>query len=300
MKEREKKLVSAKEAIAQIPNGASVLIGGSLIRRHPMALVHELIRQNKRDLILYGWNNGIDFDMLIGYGCVKEAHSSYVGLSNVGMAKNFRRACQNHEIQYVEHSETTAMDRLVAGSQGLTFAISKTPLHNGMQIDESYQKEITCPFTGERYVAMKAWNPDFALIHGARADQYGNVQFDKRRMMDNETDIFMVKAAKKVIVSVEEIVSEEEIIRTNERTVLPRLFVDYVVEAPYGAHPNSCDCRYDFDIQHAREYQKYCETQTGFMNYIQKYVLETRDFHDYLNLIGKERLEQITRNPKGE
>lgn len=300
MPERKIKLVSITKAVETIEDGSGLLICGSLIRRHPMALIHEIIRQNKKNLTLYGWNNSIDFDMLIGCGLVKEANSSYVGLANVGMCKNFRRACEKQEIRWVEHSETTAMDRLMAGYQGLTFAISKTPLNNGMKVNEEYQTDIICPFTGEKYTAMRAWNPDVAILHAARADQYGNVQFDRRRMLDNETDIFMAKAAKKVIVSVEEIVSEETVIATNELTVLPKMYIDYVVEAPYGAHPNSCDCRYDFDIEHARYYQECSETVEGFQNYMKEYVYGVKDWKGYLDKIGGESLKRITRSFKGE
>ena len=299
MADRKVKLVSAKEAIGKIPDSASVLIAGSLIRRHPMALVHEMIRQRKKDLLLYGWNNSIDFDMLIGCDAVREANSSYVGLSNVGMCKNFRRACQENTIKYVEHSETTAMDRLMAGYQGLTFAISKTPLNNDLSRYEEYQTKIKCPFTGEEYVAMQAWNPDFAIMHASRADKYGNVQLNSERMQDNETDIFIVKAAKKVIVSVEEIVSEETIIENNQNTVLPKLYVDYVVEAPYGAHPCSCDCRYDFDIDHARYYQECCATPEGFRQYLEEYVYGVEDWQGYLDKIGLEQLMNITRSFRG-
>lgn len=300
MVERKKKLVSIQEAVASIEDNSELLICGSLIRRHPMALIHEIIRQNKKNLTLFGWNNSIDFDMLIGSGLVKEAHSSYVGLANVGMCKNFRRACESQQIRYVEHSETTVMDRLNAGYQGLTFAVSKTPLNNGMKVNVEYQTDITCPFTGEVYTAMRAWNPDVAILHAARADQYGNVQFDRRRMMDNETDIFMARASKRVIVSVEEIVSEETIIATNDLTVLPKMYVDSVVLAPYGAHPNSCDCRYDFDIEHARYYQQCAETAEGFQAYLKEYVYGVSDWNGYLAKIGTEHIAKITRSLHGE
>ena len=69
MQERRSKLVSIHDAIAQIPDGAKVAIGGSLIRRAPMALVREIVRQKKKDLTLYSWSAGMDFDMLIGGGC---------------------------------------------------------------------------------------------------------------------------------------------------------------------------------------------------------------------------------------
>src|SRR5699024_12473762 len=100
---------------------------------------------------------------------------------------------------------------------------------------------------------MKFYTPDVTIGNAHKDDIYGNVQLDEKRMMDNETDVLIAKSAKYVIVTVEQIVSEESIIDKANDTVLPRIFVDAVVEAPYGAHPTSCDTRYDFDIDHLQE-----------------------------------------------
>ena len=284
MQERRSKLTSISEAIALIPDGAKVAIGGSLIRKAPMALVREIVRQKKKNLTLYAWSAGMDYDMLIGAGCVKEAWSSYCGMFNLGMAKNFRRAVEAGECRFVDMSETCGMDKFRAAAYGLSFAISKTPLHSGIMNNPEF-KEITCPFTGEKYVAMEAFHPDFSIVHAHRADKYGNVQLDPVRMMDNEMDIYIAKCAKTTIMSVEEIVPEEEIIRTPTRTVLPKLFVDYVVHTPYGAHPNSCDCRYDFDLEHGEYYQKCSDTKEGFEQYLQEYVYGTTE-EEYIEKVG--------------
>lgn len=289
------KLVGIKEAVSKIHSKSTIAIAGSLIRRHPMALIHEIIREGKKNLTIYGWNNGIDFDMLIGAGCVKEAHSSYVGLSNVGLAKNFRRAVETGTIRFVDHSETCAIDKFRAGATGAPFALSKTPLHNDLQKNPEYQTEIIDPFTGDKWIALQAFTPDIAIMHAHRADKYGNIQLDPIRMMDNETDILICKSAKMVIVSVEEIVDEEVIISSPTQTVLPKLFVDYVVHAPYGAHPNSCDLRYDFDIEHARTYQNFSSTKEGFEKYIREYILDTKNWKGYLDKIGQQNIESITR-----
>lgn len=252
-----------------------------------MALVHELIRQHKKELTLYGWNNGIDFDMLIGCGLVKEAQSSYVGMANVGLAKNFRRAMQEHSIRFIEQSETTAIDKFRAGATGLSFAVSKAPLHNGMRVNEEYFKDIVCPFTGEKYVAMEAYHPDVAIMHAHRADKYGNVQLDPKRMMDNETDLLLVKSAKKVIVS------EESIVDAPNLTVLPRLFVDYVVEAPYGAHPTGIYKYYDFDKAHLDHYARAGRDPEQIKAYLDEYVYGTKNEMEYLNKIGLKKLMDL-------
>ena len=90
MQERRTKLVSISEAISHIPDGAKVASGGSLMRKTPMALVREIVRQKKKDLTLYSWSSGMNYDMLIGAGCAKEAWSSYCGLFQLGIAQNFR------------------------------------------------------------------------------------------------------------------------------------------------------------------------------------------------------------------
>lgn len=285
MQERKSKLVSIREAVSRIPDGASVSIGGSLIRKAPMALVREIVRQRKRDLTLYAWSAGMDFDMLIGAGCVREAWSSYVGLFNAGMAKNFRRAVEGHKIRFVDMSETCGMDKIRAGAFGVPFAVSRTPLHSGLLKNPEF-KEITDPFTGEKLIAMQAIRPDFAIVHAHRSDKYGNVQFDTVRMMDNETDLYIARGAKQSILTVEEIVPEEEIIRTPTRTMLPKLYVTNVCHAPLGAHPNSCDTRYDFDLKHAEYYQQCSETEEGFRRYLDELVYGTKDEDGYMEKLG--------------
>ena len=298
MQEKQVKLISIKEAVSRVPNGASITMCGSFIRRNPMAFVHELIRQDKKELTLYGWNNGMDYDMLIGAGCIKESHSSYVGIGNLGLAKNFRRACEQGKVRHVDHSETTAMDRFFAGYQGHTFIISKTPLNSGLQIQPEYQTEITCPFTGEVYCAMQAWTPEFCFMHAARADKYGNVQLDTKRTSDNDTDLILAKASKRVFVSVEEIVDEEFIIENMLETVLSRVFVEGVCLAPFGAHPNSCDTRYFFDLEFGRFYQECSQTEEGFKKFINDYVHNVKDWDEYLDKVGRKHLKVDVANSK--
>lgn len=284
------KIISLKEAVKKIHDGNTVAIGGSLLRRHPMAIVREIIRQGKKNLHLLGWNNAIDFDLLIGAGCATVVETAYVGMGIFGMAKNFRRLVESGHVKMIDQSETTATDRFRAGSIGLTFFPSKTPIGTDLGKVDPHYTEIQCPFTGEKYAALKAWNPDVAIIHAHSADIYGNIKFDEKRMMDNEIDIIIAKSAKTVIVSVEEIVDTKFITKNPNLTLLPTFFVDAVVLAPYGAHPCSCDCRYNHDDQHIIEYQAAAQELESFQQYLQKYVYGTLDDMDYLEKIGIRRL----------
>jgi len=290
----KEKLVSLKEAVEMIGNGDTLAIGGSLLRRHPMGLINEIIRQSKKNLHLLGWNNGIDMDILIGAGCADIVESSYIGLAPYGLAPNFRRAVENQDIVVKESSETVAIDRFRAGSIGLTFFPSKTPLGTTIEKCDPNFKEVICPYTGERYAALKAWNPDIAIIHAHKADVYGNVQFDRKRVMDNEPDIIIARSAKKTIVSVEEIVSTESITENSGLTYLPKLFIEAVVEAPYGAHPCSCDMRYDNDQEHLNKYYQMAQDKVTFKQYLDEYVFSVKDHYEYLKKIGIKNLFQIS------
>ncbi len=284
------KATTLAEAIRLVPDGATVALGGSLFRRHPMAAVFELVRQGRRDLALLGWNNTIDMDVLIGAGLVREVHTSYVGMGGFGLARNFRRAAEAGRLRVYEHSETSALDSFRAGSMGLDFFPSKSPLGTDILGTNPDVTEIASPFTGEPYAALRAFRPDVAIVHMHMADEQGNVQLDPRRATDNEADLFIAKSAKTVIVTVEQLVSREQILGNPAQTVLPRLFVSAVVEAPFGAHPTSCDCRYDADLEFLAEYHAATEREAAFGRWLDRWVRGPADHGGYLEQAGVKRL----------
>lgn len=290
----KERVTGLTEAVALIRDGDTVAIGGSLLRRHPMAIIHEMIRQRKRDLRLIGWNNAIDMDLLIGVGSVQAVETSYVGMGMFGLARHYRRAVEAGSLRVVEHSETTAIDAFRAGSMGWSFFPTKTPLGTGLLQHNPKVRMTTCPYTGEPWALMPAFKPDVAILHMHSADRLGNVQLDQRRELDNEVDALMGKAARTTIVTVEQIVSEEYVMHHPHLTVLPRFFVTAVVEAPYGAHPTACDCRYDYDLAFIREYHEATATPEGFQAWLDRSVLGVREHRGYLERLGIRRLMDLT------
>lgn len=292
---KKDKTTSLEAAVGLIEDGQTVAIGGSLIRRHPMALIYEMIRQGKRDLTLLGWNNAIDMDLLVGAGSVKALKTAYVGMAMAGLALNFRRAVEAGEVQVFEHSESTAIDSFRAGSMGWTFVPSKTPLGSGIVEYNPEVKSMSCPYTGDPYAVFPAFNPDVAIIHAHVADRLGNVQLDPKRELDNEVDTLIAKSAEKVIVSVEQVVSEDSIHQNPHLTILPKFFVDCIVEAPFGAHPTACDCRYDYDLGFLQSYQESARSEEGFQEFLKRYVLDVEGHYEYLDLIGLPHLHSLQR-----
>ena len=97
--------VSLSEAVASIPDGSLIGLGGNLTHRAPAALVHELIRQGKRNLTLVKTAAGYDFDVLCGAGAVAHVILSFVSFENMwGMAPRFRAALESGEIGFTEHT----------------------------------------------------------------------------------------------------------------------------------------------------------------------------------------------------
>jgi glutaconate CoA-transferase subunit A len=99
------RLVSLAEAVASIPNGSLIGLGGNLTHRAPCAAVHEIVRLGKRDLSLVKTAAGYDFDVLCGARCVSRVILSFVSLENMwGMAPRFRAALESGAVQFTEHT----------------------------------------------------------------------------------------------------------------------------------------------------------------------------------------------------
>lgn len=98
------KVTSLAEAISRIPDGAAVAIGGNTFHRAPGAALHELVRQNKRDLTLIKTAGSYDVDLLAGAGLLKAAVVAYVGFETLGLAPRFRREAESGRLAVLEHT----------------------------------------------------------------------------------------------------------------------------------------------------------------------------------------------------
>ena len=120
----------------------------------------------------------------------------------------------------------------------------------------------------ETIVVVPALAPDVAVFHAQRADRYGNALTDP-----HETNRILAQAADVTIVTTEEIVPERLSGPEPGTTFVPGLYVTAVVEAPFGAHPAACGRRYGVDADHLREYIRLAETEAGFSEYLERYVM---------------------------
>src|ERR687892_1146837 len=127
---RMDKLSSLHDVIAaNVQDGMSIAMGCGLESLIPFAASYEIIRQEKRNLTLIGPISDMQFDQLIGAGCVKKIIASWVGNVAAGLGHNYRRAAEAaipHPIEIEEHSNFTVGLGLQAAAMGLPFLPTKT------------------------------------------------------------------------------------------------------------------------------------------------------------------------------
>ena len=264
-----------------IKNGDKVAIGGSWLGSHPMAIIREIIRQKIKNLTAITVVGSIDIDLLVGAGCLSKLMFSFVSMEAFGLAPNFRRAIEKEGLPYDEITGLAVIIGLEAGGRNVPFLPYRGPFGSDLvKYRPEFYKEIKCPFTGEKLIAAAAIVPDVAIIHATRADHTGTVQIEGT----SGSDIEMMRAAKKRIVSVEEIVSTEDIMKNREKTKIPKFQVDLVIEAPLGAHPCSCAPDYVFDPWHIMQYMQAASSPETFKQYIDHYVMKPE--FEYLEAIG--------------
>ena len=171
--------------------------------------------------------------------------------------------------------------RFLAGMMGIPFIPSRTMLGTDT-FKHSACKVATDPWSGKPVCLIPAAQPDVALFHVPRCDQYGNAQIDGIIVEDFE----LARAARRVIITTEEIVEEEVIRNQPSRTMIPFYVVDAVCEVPYGAHPTLMPYHYFFDEEHIGEWLDVAQTPEGTAAYLEKYVYGVSDFEGYLELVG--------------
>ncbi len=283
-RELKDKRMSVSEAVARfVRDGDFIAVGGFGHVRVPMALIYEIVRQGRRNLTMAGKTAVHDIDILIAAGCVNRVEVAYsFGHELRGLSPAGRRAVESGQCRVVaEISNAGYQWRFLAAAMGIPFI----PARNLMGTDtfeKSSAKIVRDPWSGKPVCLLPACYPDVALFHVHRCDKYGNAQIDGILVEDFE----LARAARRVIVTTEEIVDEEVIRRQPDRTVIPFFVVDAVCEVPYGAHPTQMPYLYYFDEEHIREWLAVSRTEEGTRAYFEKYVFGVRDFWEYLERVG--------------
>jgi glutaconate CoA-transferase, subunit A len=283
------KLMPLRDAIARfVTPGASVVLGTCLEQMIPFAATREIIRQGQGDLTLVGPVSDICFDQIIGAGLAKRVAAAWVGNVMMGQAYCYRRAVERAEprpLEVVEFSNFTLALALHAAAIGSPFVPTRSALGSDIVPRNPWLKPLSGP-DGTPLLAVKALQPDVAIVHVQRADPHGNaimwgslgVTFDA------------VRAARAVIVTAEEIVAPEQIRKDPNRVIVPAMVVGAVCEARWGAHPSPVQGYYRRDHEAYAEYHRITKTAEGYARWRSEWVEGAPDLESYVRTLGNERV----------
>jgi len=209
--------ISAEQAVAKIPNGATVMIGGFMGVGTPEKLVDELVRQGKRDLTIIANDNarpGVGIGKLVSAGLVKRTIASHIGLNPETQQKMHAK-----EIEVELVPQGTLIERIRAGGYGLGGVLTPTGL--GTLVEEGKRK---IEVGGREYLLETPLHADFALVQAFLADYQGNLYYALTARNFNPV---MAMAAGCVIAEAEHIVPVGVI--SPDQVVTPAAIVHYVV-----------------------------------------------------------------------
>ncbi|RVU54674.1 glutaconate CoA-transferase subunit A [Anaerosphaera multitolerans] len=298
------KVYSLKDAISKfVEDGDVMSFGGFTTNRKPYAAVYEILRQGQKDFIGEAGPAGGDWDMLIGEGRVKAYINCYTANSGyTNVSRRFRAAVEKGELLMEDYSQDVEMLRLHAASLGLPYLAVK--LMMGTDVAEKWgisreEREkidklpndkffyLDNPFKeGDKVIAVPVPKIDTAIIHVQMASPDGTC----RIIGDEFHDVDIAVAARKTIVTCEELVSNEEIRREPTLNSIPGFCVDAVVHVPYGAHPSQCYDYYDYDADFFKMYNVVSKTDEDFADYMKEWVYDIEDHDQYLTKLGATRL----------
>lgn len=269
------RVMSLEEAVrAHVPDGSSVLLGACLESVIPFAAGHEIIRQQRRDLTLIGPISDILFDQIIGAGCVSRVIAAWVGNVSAGLAHAYRRAVEEgvpRPLEVREHSNLSLGLALMAAGLGSPFIPTRTVLGTDLPSTNPDLLVTENPLApGEPIVLVRALSPDVAVFHVQKADEEGRGHLWGNLGIAREGAL----AARKIILTCEEIRPREELTADPNRVLIPAHKVAAVVESPGGAHPSPVPGYAERDHECFTAYHRRTRTLEGTEEWLQECVYQ--------------------------
>ncbi|PIE23067.1 MAG: 3-oxoadipate CoA-transferase [Planctomycetota bacterium] len=218
----DKQVASVSEALADVFDGATVMIGGFGEVGSPIELIHALVERGTKDLVAVNNNTGngeVGLAALIRNRQVRKMICSYPRSSH---SKVFPELYRAGEIELELVPQGTLAERIRAGGAGIPAFY--TPTSVGTPLAEGKEAR---DFDGRSYVLEYGLRADFALIKAEIADRHGNLLYKKTAR--NFSPV-MCMAAKTTIVQARRVVEPGEI--DPEAVITPGIFVHRVVEVP--------------------------------------------------------------------
>jgi 3-oxoacid CoA-transferase subunit A len=214
----DKTVASADEAVADLPEGATLMAGGFGLCGIPENLIAAIAKKGTRGLTIVSNNCGIDgkgLGILLAAGQVKKMISSYVGEN-----KTFERLFLEGKLEVELTPQGTLAERIRAGGAGIPAFFTATGY--GTVVAEGKE---TRQFDGRNYVMERALKGDFAIVKAWKGDRFGNLVYRKTSRNFNP----MIAAAGKITVAeVEELVEPGQLEPDQIHT--PGIYVQRIIK----------------------------------------------------------------------
>ena len=300
------KVMSAVNAVNRfVSKGDCISFGGFTVNRNPVALVHEVLRQRIGKLHVVMHSGSQVLDMLIGAGLVDLVEIAYGANGRfASTCVRFRNAVEQGVVLVEDYTNYQITLRFMAGAMGVPYLPTYSGLGSDIVKKWGLSKDLRekrrslpnekliveeDPFSKQPLVLVPAVNPDVTLLHVHQASEDGLTRIEGLTFADIE----QARASKHVIISCEELVASEELRQDSWRNCFPHTLVDAVVHQPFGSHPTACYLCYDYDAEHLNQYRELAHKDEEFLEYLETHVYRVENFDDYLELIGKEKLEGL-------
>ena len=214
------KTISLEKAVAIIPDGASLMIGGFMAVGTPERVMDEIVRQGKRDLTVIANDTAIPgkgIGKLVSAKLLRKLIASHIGLN-----PETQRQMNAGELEVELIPQGTLVERIRCGGYGLGGVL--TPTGVGTTVEGGKQR---IEVNGKPYLLETALRADFALIHSFLADYLGNLGYALTARNFNPV---MAMAADTVIVNADNIVPVGVI--SPDHIMTPAPIVDHVITNP--------------------------------------------------------------------
>jgi glutaconate CoA-transferase, subunit A len=288
----ENKILTMREAVSRyVADGDTIAIEG-FTAFICFAAAHEILRQRRQHLTLCRLTPDLIYDQMVAAGVADKMVFSYLGNPGVGSLHCIRRAVEKgipRPLQLEEYSHFGMVGRYLAGASNLPFFPLRSYAGSDLPEANPAIRFVESPYGDGAIAVVPPLRPDVAFVHAQRADSQGNTQMWGLVGVQKEVAF----AAGKVVVVVEEIVTEDVIRHDPNRTLIPGLIVAAVVHEPYGAHPSYVQGYYDRDNAFYLDWDKVSRDPAQTESWLQEWVYEIPDRAAYLAKLGQIRLNGL-------
>lgn len=283
------KLISLSQAIQRYVQDGDTIYAAGFTHLIPFAAGHEIIRQQRRELVLARATPDLIYDQIVAAGCARKVIFSYMGNPGVGSLRVVRAEIEAGNLEWEEYSHFSMISRLQAGATGLPFMpMNPTAADDLEHANPSYRK-VRDPYSGREVVVVPPLKPDVAIVHVQRADAEGNAHIWGIIGEQKEAAF----AAERVILTAEEIVDEAVIRSDPNRTLIPAFIVDAVCKVPYCAHPSYTQGYYDRDNDFYLEWDTVSKSKDSVLAYLDEWVYGVKDRVEYWEKLGAKVHERL-------